>query len=58
MRDVAAWLVARPQNAVPVLGISLLIPILQIISGIILVLLVLALGPKRAAYQAGIAGGR
>ena len=55
MRDVAAWLVARPQNAIPVLSITLLIPILQPISGIILVLLVLALGPTRALRQASIA---
>ena len=55
MRDVAAWLVARPQNAVPVLGITLLIPILQPISGAILVLLVLAHGANGALRQAGIA---
>lgn len=55
MRDVAAWLVARPQNAIPVLSITLLIPILQPISGIILVLLVLALGPTQALRQASIA---
>jgi len=57
MRDVAAWLVARPQNAIPVLGGAMLIPILQPISGAILVLLVLALGANRAAIQAGIATG-
>ncbi len=55
MRDVAAWLVARPQNAVPVLGITLLIPVLQPISGIILVLLVLTHGAAGALRQAGIA---
>jgi len=55
MRDVAAWLVARPRNAVPVLGITLLLPILQPISGIILVLLVLTHGAAAAFRQAGIA---
>jgi hypothetical protein len=55
MRDVAAWLVARPQNAIPVLSISLLIPILQPISGIVLVLLVLTLGATRALRQASLA---
>lgn len=54
MRDVAAWLVARPQNAIPVLGITLLIPILQPLSGIVLVLLVLAQGSMAALRQAGI----
>jgi len=57
MRDVAAWLVARPQNAVPVLSITLLIPILQPISGVVLVLLVLALGAVRALRQASLAAG-
>lgn len=55
MRDVAAWLVARPQNAVPVLSITLLIPILQPVSGVVLVLLVLALGATRALRLAGLA---
>ena len=55
MRDVAAWLVARPQNAIPVLSITLLIPILQPISGIVLVLLVLTLGATRALRQASLA---
>lgn len=55
MQAIAKWLVARPQNAVPVLGITLLIPILQPISGIIIVLLVLTHGVAGAFRQAILA---
>jgi hypothetical protein len=55
MRDVAAWLVARPQNAVPALSITLLIPILQPVSAIILVLLVLTKGAAGALRQVSLA---
>lgn len=41
MQSVAAWLVARPQNAVFALAITMLLPGLATLSGAILVLLVL-----------------
>lgn len=57
MRQVAAWLVARPQNAVLALGASMLMPVLQPFSSIVLILLVLAQGPRSALFQAALAGG-
>ncbi len=57
MRGVAAWLVASPKNAVLVLGVSMLLPLLQPLSSIVLVLLVLAQGPRLALIQAALAGG-
>ena len=57
MREVAAWLVARPQNAVLTLGASMLMPVLQPFSSIVLILLVLAQGPRSALFQAALAGG-
>lgn len=57
MREVAAWLVARPQNAVLALGASMLMPVLQPFSSIVLILLVLAQGPRSALFQAALAGG-
>ncbi len=57
MRGVAAWLVAKPQNAVLALGTSMLVPVLQPISSIVLILLVLAQGPRLALFQAALAGG-
>jgi hypothetical protein len=56
MRGVAAWLVARPQNAILALCITMLVPVLQPVSSAILVMLVLAQGPKRALFQAALAG--
>lgn len=55
MRDVAAWLVARAQNSVAVLSCTLLIPILQPISGVVLVLLFLSQGMAGALRQTGLA---
>ena len=57
MRGIAAWLVARPQNAVLALGASMLLPVLQPFSSIVLVLLVLAQGARLALFQAALAGG-
>lgn len=56
MQPLAAWLVARPQNAILALAGTLLLPVLQIFSGIILVLLVLHQGTRLAAIEAVIAG--
>ena len=56
MHPLAAWLVARPQNAILALAATLLLPLLQIVSGIIMVLLVLHQGPRLAAIEAAIAG--
>ena len=57
MQPLAAWLVARPQNAVLGLAATLLLPILQIVSGIIMVLLVLRQGVRTAVIEAAVAGG-
>ena len=56
MQPLAAWLVARPQNAILALAATLLLPLLQIVSGIIMVLLVLHHGPRLAALEAAVAG--
>jgi len=55
MQGIAAWLVARPQNAVLALAGTLLLPAPQLTSGVILVLLVLAQGMRLAAIEAGVA---
>jgi hypothetical protein len=56
VQPIAAWLVARPQNAVIGLAGTLLLPILQIVSGIFMVLLVLRHGPRLAVIEAAAAG--
>jgi hypothetical protein len=56
VQPLAAWLVARPQNAVIGLAGTLLLPILQIASGIFMVLLVLRHGPRLAVIEAAAAG--
>ena len=56
MQPLAAWLVARPQNAVLALAATLLLPVLQIFSGIFMVLLVLKQGVRLALVEAAIAG--
>ena len=55
MQAVAAWLVARPQNAVLGLAATLLLPAPQLTSGVIMVLLVLGHGSKLAVIEAAIA---
>jgi len=55
VQALAAWLVARPQNAVIGLAATLLLPILQIASGIIMVLLVLKQGARLAVLEGAIA---
>lgn len=55
MQAVATWLVARPQNAVLGLAVTLLLPAPQLTSGVIMVLLVLAQGTKLALVEASIA---
>ena len=53
MRALAAWLVARPQNAVLGLAATLLLPAPpQLTSGVIMVLLVLAQGIRLAVTEA------
>ena len=56
MQALAAWLVARPQNAVLGLAVTLLLPAPQLTSGVIMVLLVLAQGAQRAVLEALAAG--
>lgn len=54
MPAFAAWLLAKPQNAVLGLAVTLLIPWVppQLTSGVILALLVVAQGPRMAAIEA------
>jgi hypothetical protein len=52
VQALAAWLVARPQNAVLGLAATLLLPLPQLTSGVIMVLLVLAQGIRLAAIEA------
>ena len=52
MQALAAWLIARPQNAVLGLATTLLLPAPQLTSGVIMVLLVLAQGIQRAVIEA------
>ena len=55
MQSLAAWLVARPQNAVLGLAVTLLLPAPQLTSGVIMVLLVLAQGTRLAVIEASAA---
>lgn len=52
LQPIAAWLVARPRNAVLGLAGTLMLPFAQILSGAVMVLLVLYQGPARAAAEA------
>ena len=56
MQALAAWLTARPQNAVLGLAVLLLLPAPQLTSGAIMVLLVLAQGTRLAVLEASFAG--
>jgi hypothetical protein len=56
VQALASWLVARPQNAVLGLAVTLLLPAPQLTSGVIMVLLVLAQGLRLAVIEASIAG--
>jgi Predicted membrane protein (DUF2232) len=55
MRPIAAWLVARPQNAIIGLAGTLLLPFAQIISGAVMTLLVLKHGALPSTVQGAIA---
>lgn len=55
MQPLVAWLVARPQNAVMVLAATLLLPVLQIFSGIFMVILVLKQGVRPAIFAGAMA---
>jgi hypothetical protein len=55
VQALAAWLLARPQNAVLALAATLLLPVLQVFSGIFMVLLVLKQGVRPAVFEAAIA---
>jgi len=56
MPSVAAWLLARPQNAVLALALSMLVPFLPIISGAILVLLALRQELQKVLVTIALAG--
>lgn len=55
MRPIAAWLVARPQNAIIGLAATLLLPFAQVISGTVMSLLVLKQGTAPATLQGLVA---
>jgi len=55
VQSLVAWLVARPQNAVMALAATLLLPILQIFSGIFMVILVLKQGVRPAIGSGAMA---
>ena len=57
MQALAAWLVARPQNAVLGLAATLLLPAPQLTSGVIMALLVLGRGMRLAVIEASAAAG-
>lgn len=54
-QTVAAWVVARPQNSVLALLLTLALPVLQIVSGAVLVLILLVRGVRQAAICALVA---
>ena len=56
MQPLAAWLLARPQNAVMALAVTLSLPVLHVFSGIFMVLLVLRQGVRVAVVEGVIAG--
>ncbi len=56
MKSVAAWLVARPLNAIIGLAATQSLPLFGFLSGAVLVLLVLHQGPRLAVLEAGAAG--
>ena len=59
MQAMAAWLVARPHNGVLALAASaalVMVPLLQMVSGVVLLLLVLANGVRIAVIQSLFAG--
>lgn len=56
MQAMVGWLVARPQNAVLALAATLLLPVLQILSSVVMVLLVLRQGMRVAAIEGLVAG--
>ena len=55
MQALAKWLLARPHNAVLALALTLILPAPQLTSGAIMVLLVLAQGPRFAVIEASVA---
>lgn len=57
MQAVAAWLVARPLNAVLALAATISLSYLSFLSGVVLMLLVLRKGPRAAFIDAVLAGG-
>lgn len=56
MQAIAAWLIARPQNAVLGLASTLMLPFAQVFSGAVLAFLVLQQGPAKSTLQALLAG--
>ena len=55
MQAIAKWLLARPHNAVLALALTLILPAPQLTSGAVMVLLVLAQGPRFAVIEASVA---
>ena len=57
MQAIAAWLVARPLNAVLALAATISLAYLSFLSGVVLVLLILQKGPRRAVVDVVFAAG-
>lgn len=55
MQPIARWLVARPQNAILGLAVTLVLPLAPLLSGACMAFLVLHQGPVRSAVGAAIA---
>jgi hypothetical protein len=55
VQALAKWLLARPHNAVLALALTLILPAPQLTSGAVMVLLVLAQGPRFAVIEASVA---
>lgn len=55
MQPIATWLVARPQNGILALVATLVLPVFSMLGSIVMVVLTLALGFRRAAASAAIA---
>lgn len=57
MKGIATWLVARPHNAILGLVVTQVLPVPQLTSGVIMVLLVLAQDKRLVVIEAAIAAG-
>ena len=56
MQPIATWLVARPQNGVLGLALTLLFPLAPVVSGLVMAHLVFATGARMPVIQGAVAG--